>query len=277
MSPNERGTPGTAGTPGRPGTPGGPGRPGKPSTPGRPGTPPKPATPGKPATPPKPSAGGRVRLALLDDHGLIVDSLATWFTDHAPDFEVVVRATRWMDLIRDRAFPVDLVLMDLQLGDGVSIESRIRACRAAGAKVLVVSGVDDEASRGRCLAAGAAGLVPKTLAAEELVDLARRAARGERLRRHPTAQGRQHSSAGGLAGGTAAVTSPANLSAAEERALRLYVQGLSTVEVAQRMTVGYETAKTYLRRVREKYARAGRPASRKSELIRRAAEDGLLE
>ncbi|WP_268891234.1 hypothetical protein [Agromyces humi] len=43
------------------------------------------------------------------------------------------------------------------------------------------------------------------------------------------------------------------------------------------MDVGYETAKTYLRRVREKYARVGRPASRKSELIRRAAEDGLLE
>ena len=43
------------------------------------------------------------------------------------------------------------------------------------------------------------------------------------------------------------------------------------------MDVGYETAKTYLRRVREKYARAGRPASRKAELIRRAAEDGFLE
>ena len=43
------------------------------------------------------------------------------------------------------------------------------------------------------------------------------------------------------------------------------------------MQVGYETAKTYLRRTREKYARVGRPASRKSDLIRRAAEDGLLE
>jgi len=38
-----------------------------------------------------------------------------------------------------------------------------------------------------------------------------------------------------------------------------------------------DLAERMLRRVREKYARAGRPASRKSELIRRAAEDGLLE
>jgi DNA-binding CsgD family transcriptional regulator len=80
-------------------------------------------------------------------------------------------------------------------------------------------------------------------------------------------------------GGTGAGGKPgaAHLSAAEERALRLYAQGLSTVEVAEQMDIGYETVKTYLRRVREKYARVGRPASRKSELIRRAAEDGLLE
>jgi DNA-binding CsgD family transcriptional regulator len=70
---------------------------------------------------------------------------------------------------------------------------------------------------------------------------------------------------------------PVHLSAAEEKALRYYAQGLSTAEVGRRMEIGYETAKTYLRRVREKYAKAGRPASRKAELIRRAAEDGYLE
>lgn len=227
-----------------------------------------------PAAAPEPATTGRVRLALLDDHELIVDSLSTWFTDNAPDFDVVVRATSWMDLIRDPAFPVDLVLMDLQLGDTVSIESRIRACRAAGAKVLVVSAVDDDASRRRCIAAGAAGFISKTLPAGELVDLARRAARGERLRRHPSA-GHAHRDDAGAASPDG--LGSAHLSAGEERALRLYAQGLSTVEVAHRMDVGYETAKTYLRRVREKYARAGRPASRKSELIRRAAEDGFLE
>ena len=68
-----------------------------------------------------------------------------------------------------------------------------------------------------------------------------------------------------------------HLSPSEERALRYYVQGLSTVEVSRRMDVGYETAKTYLRRVRQKYAKADRPASRRSELIRRAAEDGYLD
>jgi DNA-binding NarL/FixJ family response regulator len=218
------------------------------------------------------ASGAPVRLALLDDHGLIVDSLANWFTDNAPDFAVAVRATNWMDLIRDPEFPVDLVLMDLQLADNVSIESRIRACRAAGAKVLVVSALDDEASRERCISAGAAGFVSKTLPAEQLAELARRVARGERLRRGSTGRAIDATESASTEGADSAHLSPA-----EERALRLYAQGYSTIEVAERMDVGYETAKTYLRRVREKYARAGRPASRKSELIRRAAEDGLLE
>ena len=43
------------------------------------------------------------------------------------------------------------------------------------------------------------------------------------------------------------------------------------------MNVKYETAKTYLRRVREKYARVDRPAGKKADLIRRAAEDGYLQ
>ena len=66
------------------------------------------------------------------------------------------------------------------------------------------------------------------------------------------------------------------LSAGEIDALRLYVGGLSTNEVAAEMGVQYETAKTYLRRAREKYARVNRPASKKADLIRRAAEDGYL-
>jgi DNA-binding CsgD family transcriptional regulator len=66
------------------------------------------------------------------------------------------------------------------------------------------------------------------------------------------------------------------LSAGELDALKLYVAGNSTSEVAAQLNVQYETAKTYLRRVREKYAKVNRPASKKADLMRRAAEDGYL-
>ncbi len=78
-----------------------------------------------------------------------------------------------------------------------------------------------------------------------------------------------------LPDGAAARVRP-KLSAGEAEAFTLYASGLSTPEVAERMNVQYETAKTYLRRVREKYSKVDRPASKKAELIRRAAEDGFL-
>ena len=221
---------------------------------------------------PEPDRSRPVRVGILDDHALIVDGLAGWIDEHAADLRVVIRTTRWLDLVRNPEFPVDVVLMDLQLGESISIESRIRACRAAGAAVVVVTALDDDSSRDRSLGAGAAAFVSKTLPVGDLVAVARRVADGERMARPGAA-----ASAGHEASDDLAAPADAGLSDAERRALVLYAQGLSTAEVARQMSVGYETAKTYLRRARDKYAKVGRPAGRRAELIRRVAEDGLLE
>jgi two-component system, NarL family, nitrate/nitrite response regulator NarL len=66
------------------------------------------------------------------------------------------------------------------------------------------------------------------------------------------------------------------LSPQETRALRLYATGMPMKSVARRMTISEETAKQYVGRVREKYARAGRAASAKLGLYYRAVEDGHL-
>ncbi|MDM4763586.1 LuxR C-terminal-related transcriptional regulator [Galbitalea sp. SE-J8] len=209
-----------------------------------------------------------VRLAILDDHEVLLDSLATWIAANASDFDVVLVATTWRELVHSEQFPTDLVILDFQLREPVSIEARVRTCRAAGAKVIVLSSLDGQESRDRALVAGAAAFASKTQPLREVMDVARGVmglpvgGSPERYMRAPVA---------GALGG-----SRPRLSAGEQEALRLYVSGFSTSEVAARMDVQYETAKTYLRRVREKYARAGRPASKKTELIRRAAEDGYL-
>jgi DNA-binding CsgD family transcriptional regulator len=66
------------------------------------------------------------------------------------------------------------------------------------------------------------------------------------------------------------------LSPQELRALALYVSGLPLKSVARQMGVQYETAKSYLDRVRAKYAQVGREARTKVELRNRAVEDGHL-
>jgi DNA-binding NarL/FixJ family response regulator len=210
----------------------------------------------------------RVRLAILDDHEVLLDSLSSWIYTNAPDFDLVLSASTWLELVHSDNFPTDLVFLDFQLKEPVSIEARVRTCRAAGAKVIVLTSLDSEESRERALAAGAAGFLSKTLPMREVMDAAREIM-GVRPNTVVQRDWRP------LPVGATSQSRP-KLSAGEIEAFRLYVSGYSTVEVASRMNVQYETAKTYLRRVREKYAKANRPASKKAELIRRAAEDGYL-
>lgn len=207
----------------------------------------------------------RVRLALLDDHELLLDSLSSWIEAHEPEFDLVLAAGTWVQLVHSSAFPTDLVLMDLQLSEPVSIEARVRTCRAAGAKVIVLTASDTPQDRARALAAGASAYLTKSQSVREVMAAAR-AVMG------------LGAAAGTLHGAESAAdnTARVKLSASEEMALGLYISGKTTVEVAASMNVGYETAKTYLRRIREKYARVGRPTSTRADLIRRAAEDGYL-
>ena len=60
--------------------------------------------------------GAPVRLAILDDHEVLLDSLRSWIDTHAPDFTVTVTASTWLQLVHSPAFPTDLVLIDNALG-----------------------------------------------------------------------------------------------------------------------------------------------------------------
>ncbi|CAM5500673.1 response regulator transcription factor [Leifsonia shinshuensis] len=211
-----------------------------------------------------------IRLAILDDHEILLDSLAAWIDRNAPDFDLVVRAGSWLELVHSDAFPTDLVIMDLQLRESVSIGARVRTCRAAGAKVVVLSAVDTQEDRDAALAAGAVAYVTKTQPMAELIAAALAAVGRD------SAAGEPAPAPAWRPRPTVPEASRPKLSDGERQALVLYADGRTTSEVARAMNVQYETAKTYLRRVREKYGKVGRPTSSRADLIRRAAEDGYL-
>jgi DNA-binding NarL/FixJ family response regulator len=272
-----------------------------------------------------------LRLSLLDDHRLLVDSMSSWITDNAPGFDVVLARSNWAEFVCSPSFPGDLVFLDYQLKEGVSIESRVRTCRAAGAKVIVISGLDTRQTRTRSLGAGASAFLSKDLPMPEIMSIAEQimgvagagdaggatstspasvsasSGSGSGIGSGPAARAATPSAtvlggsapvAGGLhsgiqigvarpdaPGSSTGTSAPGlvagprvvpKLSTGETEALALYSSGLSLAEVAAKMDVQYETAKTYIRRVREKYTKVERPAGTRAELIRRAAEDGFL-
>lgn len=208
-----------------------------------------------------------IRVAIVDDHEVLLDGLASWIQTNAPDFRVVLKVASWHELVHSPEFPTDLVFLDVQLREPISIEARIRTCRAAGAQVVVLTGLDTQDSRDRSMKAGAIEFLPKALPMREVLRRVRRSL-GLTTGVDPSELPRP------LA---ASMLPKPRLSRGEQDALRLYATGLSVQEVGAELGVQYETAKTFLRRVRQKYAKVGRPAGKRSELIMRAAEDGLLE
>ena len=210
----------------------------------------------------------RIRLAILDDHEMLLDTMSSWIKVNATDFDLTLSAASWLDLVHSDNFPTELVLIDFQLREHVSIEARVRTCRAAGAKGVVISSLDTREARQRALDAGASAFLSKSLPMVEIMDEVR-AVMGAPRDSQPPRDWRP------LPSGATSYPRP-KLSAGETEALRLYASGSSTTEVAREMNVQYETAKTYIRRVRGKYAKVNRPAGKKAELIRRAAEDGYL-
>ncbi|MDQ1286793.1 MAG: hypothetical protein QG622_358 [Actinomycetota bacterium] len=212
--------------------------------------------------------GASITLGIIDNHQVLLDGLSAWIGGRAADVRVAVTCTRWPQLLTSDAFPVDVVLLDLELGDGLPAAVKIATLRMTGVATVVLSTFAEPAMVRECISAGALGFVPKSEDASVILDAVRTAARGDTYLSAAVAAA--------LLADDAPDAAVPKLSDQERRVLVLYASGLPMKSVARRLDVGYETAKSYLGRVREKYAECGREARSKIDLRRRAVEDGLI-
>lgn len=164
------------------------------------------------------------------------------------------------------AAPADVVVLDLTLGDGTTVTENVHALVADGASVVIHSVADRPSAVRESLAAGAAGVVSKSSAMDDVLDAIRTVARGEALNNVEWASAVEGDRE----------FADAQLSAREREVLRLYATGLPLKVVAERLGVAYSTAKENITRVRVKYVEVGRPAPTKVDLLRRAMEDGIV-
>ena len=182
-------------------------------------------------------------------------------------FEFVAEAAGVAELMaRLAGRAVDVVVLDLSLGDGVPIADNVNVAQATGAGVLIHSIADRPAGIREALAAGAAGVIPKSSATAVVMAAIRAVASGQVLNNleWATAIDADHEFAA------------VQLSPRERDVLGLYASGLPLRLVSERMGIAPSTVREYLDRIRQKYVEAGRPAPTKVDLLRRAVEDGLL-
>jgi len=209
---------------------------------------------------------GVIDVAAVDDHPIILESVAGWVTQEEGDIRVVATAATVAALLAGPGRQADVVLLDLDLADGTTVEGNVAAILAAGPSVLVLSASDRPLAVRAAIAAGARGYALKNEQASQIRAAIKEVAAGGDWVSPRLAY---------ILATDDAPDRPA-LSNQETRALQLYAAGLPMKSVANRMTISEETVKQYLGRVREKYARAGRAAPTKIELYYRAVEDGHL-
>ncbi|MGV3712282.1 response regulator transcription factor [Pseudolysinimonas sp.] len=206
-----------------------------------------------------------IKVAIVDDHESVRLGLRAAFQDEG--YDVVHVAPTVGDLVSGLAGrEVHVVVLDLSLGDGSTVTDNVKGVQAAGAAVLVHSIADRVTLVREALAAGAAGVIPKSSATKTVIAAAATVARGDVLNN--------------LEWATAIDAdrdfAKAQLGRREREILHLYASGLPLKLAAEQLGIGYSTAREYLDRIRVKYVEVGRPAPTKVDLLRRAVEDGIL-
>jgi DNA-binding NarL/FixJ family response regulator len=206
-----------------------------------------------------------VRVAVVDDHESV--RLGLRAAIQAQGFTFVDEAGTVRELVDKLAGrECDVVVLDLSLGDGSTITDNVKNIQATGAAVLVHSIADRAAGVREALAAGAAGVIPKSAATSTVMAAIRSVARGDVLNNLEWAS----------AIDADVEFAKAQLGRRERDVLNLYASGLPLRMVADQLGIALSTAREYLDRIRVKYVEVGRPAPTKVDLLRRAVEDGIL-
>jgi two-component system, NarL family, nitrate/nitrite response regulator NarL len=207
-----------------------------------------------------------IDVAVVDDHPIILESAASWIMADQDDIRLIATAATVAALLAGPGRAADVVLLDLDLGDGTAVDGNVAAIGAAGPAVLVLSASDRPTAGRAAIRAGARGYVLKSEQSPQIRSAIREVAAGRDWISPRLAYIFATDDTADL---------PA-LSPQERRALQLYATGMPLKSVARKMAISEDTAKQYLGRVREKYANAGRAAPTKLELYYRAVEDGFL-
>ncbi len=201
-------------------------------------------------------------IAVVDDHVLVRDALVRMMREAGH----TVTAAGNLEELPTEGEQFDLVLLDLDLGGaGLVQEQHIIRLREHGAAVLIVSAAGSPRHVQRMLRAGALGVVAKNDSMDDLGAAVSAALSGRPWMSPMLAQAITLDQ----------VDRPV-LSDQELLALQLYACGLKLDSVARRMGVASSTAKQYIDRVRDKYAKSGLTVRTKTELYTIGVEDGFI-
>ena len=216
------------------------------------------------------SRTGTIRVAIVEDH-LLQRARTEELMTRTGEFAVVFSGETAPDFVAwlkraPRNERPHLLLLDLLVDRRPGVEvALVESLLQRGLRILVISALSSPVLVRDVVRAGVSGVVGKRDSEDDILAAVRAVLRGEAWMTPD------------LAVVMAAEPDRPQLSIQEERALVLYASGLTIEQLAAAMNIGRETAKQYLDRVKQKYARAGIPVHSKLDFGRIAWSAGLID
>lgn len=215
------------------------------------------------ANPPK-----SVRIAIIDDHDAVRTGVRTWCTEAVPPILVQAEYNSAAELLTSTPTRgnLDVVTLDIETPDQRINLALIELVGKAGHRIVIYSRIESEEVIMKCLDLGAMSYIAKSEGREHLLDAIRHAAvdvpHVSPLMANAMNKDRR--------------LGRPRLSPREQEVLLAWFQTESKERVARQLYMSPGSVKTYLQRVRAKYAAVGRPAPTKAALVARAAQDGII-
>ena len=215
----------------------------------------------------KSSAG--IRVLVVDDHAIVREGICSLLS-RRKDFEIVGQAADGRQaLMQVAAHQPDVVLMDIAMPEMNGLEATREIIKAFPAtRILVLTQYENKEYVVPLLRAGAAGYILKRARANELVEAIRAVhADGVYLPNHLA-----HTLVNALANSDSESNDKqSTLTEREQEVVRWVSEGLSSREIADRLSISAKTVDTHRANIMKKVG-----VHNAAELIRYAIREGLV-
>jgi DNA-binding NarL/FixJ family response regulator len=189
-----------------------------------------------------------IRVLIADDHEVVRSGLRSMFAD--TEIEVIAEVATGKAALEAVSENVpQVVLLDVRMpdGDGLNVLGRLKL-DYPDLPVLLLSTYDNPTYIARAVALGAAGYVLKDSGRDVLLDAVRRASTGETI----WTREELRRVTGALATPRLAANVEVPLTQRESEVLRQLALGLTNKEIAQALSISYETVKEHVQHILRK-------------------------
>lgn len=205
------------------------------------------------------SAGGDIRVLIVDDHAMVRQGLRTFLelqADTAPCILVVGEAVNGLGAVELACqTQPDIILLDLVMPemDGIQAIPKIIECSPTS-RIIILTSFGEEEKVVPAIQAGAHGYLLKDIAPDKLVEAIRNAYRGE-VQLHPNAAKQLMSVIAQkevILGPRSSPGEAVQLTERECEVLGWIARGKSNREIAEKMFISEKTVKTHVSNILSK-------------------------